>query len=292
MDIAALQAFVAVAEVGSFSQASERLYLTQPAISKRIALLESELDTRLFDRIGRTITLTESGHALLPRARHILLEVEDSRRVISNLSGKIAGRLGVGTSHHIGLHRLPPVLRRYTASYPEVELDLHFMDSEEACRAVLHGDLELGVVTLPLEPAPELHTRLVWPDPLDFIVHPEHPLVTAPAPVAPVQLCEHPAILPTPGTYTREIIEQAFRPLGLSIPIRMGTNYLETIKMMVSVGLGWSVLPRSMLSDELRALTVSNMHLSRRLGAVWHGGRTLSNAAQAMLDCLPLNEQT
>lgn len=283
MDITALQAFIAVAEIGSFSQASERLYLTQPAISKRIAQLESELDTRLFDRIGRTISLTESGKALLPRARHILLELEDSRRAISNLSGKIAGRLGVGTSHHIGLHRLPPVLRRYTAAYQEVELDLHFMDSEEACRAVLHGDLELAVVTLPLTPPSELQTRLIWPDPLDFIVYPQHPLLTELSPISPARLCEHPAILPAPGTYTREIIEQAFRPYGLHIPIRMGTNYLETIKMMVSVGLGWSVLPRSMLSDDLRVLTVRDIHLSRRLGVVWHGARTLSNAANAML---------
>lgn len=283
MDITALQAFIAVAEIGSFSQASERLYLTQPAISKRIAQLESELDTRLFDRIGRTISLTESGKALLPRARHILLELEDSRRAISNLSGKIAGRLGVGTSHHIGLHRLPPVLRRYTAAYQEVELDLHFMDSEEACRAVLHGDLELAVVTLPLTPPSELQTRLIWPDPLDFIVCPQHPLLTELSPISPARLCEHPAILPAPGTYTREIIEQAFRPYGLHIPIRMGTNYLETIKMMVSVGLGWSVLPRSMLSDDLRVLTIRDIHLSRRLGVVWHGARTLSNAANAML---------
>jgi DNA-binding transcriptional LysR family regulator len=109
-------------------------------------------------------------------------------------------------------------------------------------------------------------------------------------PLDPAQLCKHPAILPAAGTYTREVIEQAFQPLGLSIPIRMATNYLETIKMMVSVGLGWSVLPRSMLSDELRVLTVSDMQLSRRLGAVWHGGRTLSNAAQAMLDYLPAFE--
>lgn len=291
MDIAALQAFLAVAESGSFSQASARLFLTQPAISKRIAHLESELDARLFDRIGRTVSLTESGKALLPRARHILLEIEDSRRVISNLSGKIAGRLGIATSHHIGLHRLPPVLRRYTVAYPAVELDLHFMDSEEACRMILQGNLELGMVTLPLESPAELQTRLIWPDPLDFIVHPGHPLAGVTIPISPARLCEFPAILPAAGTYTREIIEQAFRPLGLSIPIRMGTNYLETIKMMVSVGLGWSVLPRSMLGEDLQVIAVSDIQLSRRLGAVWHGGRTLSNAARMMLECLPASPE-
>ena len=88
MDIANLRAFVAVAESCSFSLAAERLHLTQPAVSKRIQALEASLDTRLLDRIGRRIVLTEAGRELLPRARHILLELEDSRRAIANQSGR------------------------------------------------------------------------------------------------------------------------------------------------------------------------------------------------------------
>jgi len=282
MDISALQAFVAVAEHGSFSRASTQLFLTQPAISKRVATLESELGSRLFDRLGRQISLTHSGEALLPRARRILLELEDSRRAISNLTGQVAGALRIGTSHHIGLHRLPPSLRSYTARYPQVELDLQFMDSEAACRGVLHGDLELGLVTLPLESPKDLQAREIWPDTLTFIINRDHPLANK-VKVNPSQLCQHAAILPAPGTYTREIIEQAFNPLGLQIPIRMSTNYLETIKMMVSVGLGWSILPDSMINDELVSLKVSGMTLSRKLGIVWHRGRTLSNAAVEMI---------
>jgi len=291
MDFHTLLAFKAVAETGSFSRAAEQLCLTQPAISKRVAQLESELDSRLFDRIGHRISLTESGRALLPRVRRILLEVEDCKRTISNLAGHVAGPLSIGTSHHIGLHRLPPVLRNFSTTYPDVELDLHFMDSELACRAVQHGDLELGIVTLPLRPLAELKSRLVWPDPLEFIINADHPLADL-QDVSPAKLCEYPAILPTPGTYTREVIEQAFAPLGLQIPIRMGTNYLETIKMMVSVGLGWGVLPRSMLDRELLSLNVHEMTLARQLGVVWHGARSLSSAAKAMLDMLPEDQVT
>ena len=149
MDFANLQAFVAVAEQRSFSRAAGQLFLTQPAISKRIAGLEEELGSPLFDRIGHQVQLTEAGRALLPRARRLLRDLEDSRRAIRNLSGQIAGQLSVGTSHHIGLHRLPAVLRHYTAAYPTVELDLQFMESEQVCHGVLHGDCELGVVTLP-----------------------------------------------------------------------------------------------------------------------------------------------
>ena len=285
MDIPNLYAFIAVAETSSFSEASEHLFLTQPAVSKRIAALESELDVHLFDRIGRKVTLTEAGTALLTRARNIVQQVEDSKRAIQNLSGHIAGRLSIGTSHHIGLHRLPPILRAFTHAYPEVELDLHFMDSEEACHAIEHGDLELGIVTLPLTPAKVLHTYEVWPDPLDIVVNLSHPLASLDN-IRPKQLTEYSAILPTRGTYTRQIFEQTMRKHKLELRVGLSTNYLETIKMMVSVGLGWSVLPRSMLNKELKTLHIAGIKLERKLGVVWHSGHTLSNAAKAMSEML------
>lgn len=283
MEINNLQTFVTVAESGSFSQASAQLFLTQPAISKRIAALEVELGTSLFDRIGRKVTLTEAGQALLPRARGILLEVEDSRRAISNLSGHVGGKLSIGTSHHIGLHRLPPVLRQFNKTCPEVELDIHFMDSEEACRAVEHGDLELGIVTLPLTPLEILHTREIWPDPLSIVVGKSHPLAKH-RQVSLETLSQHTAILPATGTYTREVLERAIEHSNSKLKVGLATNYLETIKMMVSVGLGWSVLPDSMLNKEIKQLAINQLHLHRTLGMVWHAGRTLSNAANALFD--------
>lgn len=283
MELTNLSAFVAVADTGSFSLASENLFLTQPAISKRIAALETELGTHLFDRIGRKVTLTEAGLSLLSRARNILQQVEDSKRAIQNLSGHITGKLSIGTSHHIGLHRLPPILRAYTRAYPEVELDLHFMDSEGACYEIEHGNLELAIVTLPLIPAKVLHTQNIWPDPLDIVCNNTHPL-TKFSKISPQQLATYTAILPTRGTYTRQIFEHTMREHQLKLKVGLSTNYLETIKMMVSVGLGWSVLPRSMVNQELKTLTIDGIKLQRELGIVWHSGHTLSNAAKAMCE--------
>lgn len=285
MDTVNLQTFIAAAELESFSLAAERLYLTQPAVSKRIATLEGELNAALFDRIGRRVSLTEAGRELLPRAKAILRDIEDSRRLISNLTGSVAGRLSIGTSHHIGLHRLPPVLRQFTKAYPEVALDLQFMDSEAACRAVQTGDLELGIVTLPLEPLADLQSELIWPDPLDVVVGHDHPLARQNKPSF-AQLAAYPAILPSPGTYTRELLEQTLGKKGMQLTAGMTTNYLETIKMMVSVGLGWSVLPRSMLGKELIPLKIRGITLVRQLGIVRHRARTLSNAASAMINTL------
>jgi len=285
MDTSNLQTFIAAAELTSFSLAAEQLYLTQPAVSKRIATLERELGAALFDRIARRVNLTEAGREFLPRAKAILCEIEDSRRLISNLTGTVAGQLSIGTSHHIGLHRLPPVLRQFSKAWPDVALDLQFMDSEAACRAVQAGDLELGIVTLPLEPLTDLKSELIWPDPLAIVVAHEHPLAKKPR-LDFQQLAEYPAILPSPGTYTRQLLERSIAQAGEKLGTGMTTNYLETIKMMVGVGLGWSVLPRSMLNDELLALKIRGVKLTRQLGIVRHQARTLSNAASAMINTL------
>ena len=285
MDTQALTAFLAVAESGSFSTAAERLFLTQPAVSKRIAQLEQQLGTRLFDRVGRRIRLTEAGEALLHRARQVLLDLEDMSRAISNLTGTVSGTLRIGTSHHIGLHRLPPVLRRFSREYPDVKLDIHFIDSEEAWEAVLHGDLEMGVVTLPPQPDPRLHSQAVWQDPLVFMAAPEHPLARLDR-VTLETLTGYSAILPSPVTFTRRIVESLFEEQALTLNISMSTNYLETIHMMVSIGLGWSVLPETMLDDSVVRLNVDTALPVRRLGVVTHPGRSRSNAAGAFLDIL------
>ncbi len=282
MDISALQAFIAVAEAGSFSRAGERIFLTQPAISKRIAALEQEIGARLFDRVGRKIHLTQAGAALLARTRAVLGELEDIKRDITNLSGTIAGELSVATSHHIGLHRLPGPLKRFHETYTNVRLNLHFMDSEKACRAVAKGDLELAVVTLPPTAEAPLRLEKIWDDPLDIVVSPEHPLARAPR-VQAEMLLEYPAILPGPGTYTRDIILNAFGSLRDRIQVGMATNYLEVLKMLAAIGLGWSALPRTMIDGGLKVVQIKKMEIRRELGIVTHEKRTLSNAAQAMI---------
>lgn len=285
MDVPLLRAFAAVAETRSVSRAAETLHLTQPSISKRVALLERGLGRKLFDRVGRELALNEAGRALLPHAHRILTEVEDGRRALAQLSGEVAGRLSVGTSHHIGLHRLPPVLRTFVAKYPGVELDLHFMDSEQACHAVRQNKLELGIVTLPLEPMPQLATERVWPDPMGVLVARKHPLAQARRPRV-ADLALHPAILPDEKTFTHRLVRAMFARAGLTPRVLLSTNYLETIRMLVGIGLGWSVLPVKMLDRNLVQLRLPGIEAQRDLGAVWNERRSLGNAAQALLRLL------
>lgn len=282
MDLDNLHTFLAVAEARSFSLAAERLHLTQPAVSKRVAALEGALGRRLFDRIGRQVSLTEAGRVLLPQARRILAGLDEARRTLDNLSGEVAGPLWLATSHHVGLHRLPPVLKAFTRDHPGVDLDIRFMESEDACRAVTHGDVDLAVVTLPEEADAALKTATVWEDPLLPVVAADHPLASIHVP----DLGAHDAILPPRETFTRQIIDAALGQRRITPRHTLETPYLETIRMLVGIGLGWSLLPETLLDDSLCILPVAGLRPVRRLGSVVHRERTLSNAARAMLDML------
>lgn len=285
METQNLQAFLSVAEKRSFSLAAEQLHLTQPAVSKRVAALESRLGNKLFDRIGRRVGLTEAGTALLPHARSIIQHLQQAEQVVRDLSGDIGGRLLLGTSHHIGLHRLAPVLRRFNQSCPEVKLDLAFMDSEQAHEQVMQGGIELAVVTLALQQVPGLVAESIWPDPLDFMVARDHSLAGEHG-VSLETLSGLPVILPGMNTYTGQIVKSIFDRRQLSLNVAMSTNYLETIRVMASAGLGWTVLPRSMVDDSLLTLSVPVPTPQRELGYIYHRRRSLSNAARAFIEQL------
>ena len=285
MDEAQLKAFVAINQHGSFSAAAEALHLTQPAVSKRISALEELLDTQLFDRIGRTSVMTEAGRTLRPRAVQMLAGFTGLRESIHDLQGNISGKLSLGTSHHIGLHRLPPVLREFTSSYPDVELDLHFVDSEDGCAGVEQGDLELAIVTLPLASPPALNIKKVWDDPLVLVAGKSHPLARRNK-ISINELAEYDAILPGSNTYTRGLLESELKLAEREIRTGLSTNYLETNKMMASIGLGWSILPESMVDKDLHRIKLKGIDLHRSLGYVTHRDRSLSNATRAMINIL------
>ncbi|MBV1872188.1 MAG: LysR family transcriptional regulator, partial [Gammaproteobacteria bacterium] len=248
MNTDTLKLFIAVAERQSFTKAGEQVFLTQPAVSKRIAQLEETLGALLFDRIGREIILTEAGRALLPQARDMINSLNDMARTIGNLSNQVEGELAIGTSHHIGLHRLPPYLKTYSQQFPQVRLNIKFMESEEVYEQVIHGRLELGVVTLPDAPDSHLTVKSLWNDDLSFMVSSDHPLsgrINMPLD----ELLDYPAILPKPRTFTRKIVENLVKMQNKPLQCELSTNNLETIRMLTRIGLGWSVLPNTMVQQ-------------------------------------------
>ena len=285
MQISQITAFLAVAELQSFSLAAGRLHITQPAVSKRIRQLEDAMKTTLFDRIGKQSILTPNGLALMPHAEQILLEIKTYKARLAREYDQPSGILSLATSHHVGLHRLPQVLRDFKIEYPQVDLDLHFMDSEDACVAVSKNELELAIVTLPEIPDERLNLEPVWIDLLQVVLAPDHPLSHL-SEINSDQLLDYPAILPSTGTFTRKIINQYFATARGSMKIILETNYLETIKVMVSANLGWSMLPISMLDSTLIGKSLSGLEIKRSLGIVTRLNRTLSLNSEAMITML------
>lgn len=283
MNFQSLQAFVAIAQTQSFSKAAERLHLSQPAISKRIAVLESQLNATLFDRNGRNIGVTEAGRILLPRAERLLLEMQQTQTEIENLSGEVAGKLRFGTSHHIGMHRLPNHLKAFSQRFPKVELDIEFLESEDASDRVEKGDLEFALITLPAKPSARLVTQVVWTDQLHIVKSRQQRTDET---ELRTWVNKTKAILPTQETETRRIIEQHLGELDIMVDALIETNNLETIKKMVEIGLGWSVLPDIMLDANLSVLSLSDTPLERSLGLVMNSNRTLSNAGAALLEAI------
>lgn len=289
MESNSLRAFLTIVDQGSFSEAAEILHLTQPAISKRLAALEVQLDTRLIDRSHRQIRLTDAGTRLLPHARRILDEIHNARVALSPDSAQIEGELQIIASHHIGLHHLPNWLRRFSKEYPQVLINLQFMESDAAYEQMRKRNAELAFVTLSDSMAPSYRVYAQWPDPMVFVATDDHPLTCLANPTL-ADLANYPALLPDTSTATYRVVSRLFLEENVPLSPQMPTNYLETIKMMTSVGLGWSVLPSSMVDKSLRPLKVKHPVI-RVLGSVGMSGRQLSNAARALLDIVRNQEQ-
>ena len=284
MDNQNLRAFIIVAENKSFSEAAYVLDVTQSTISKRIALLESQVGKKLFDRIARRVALTEAGQELLPRARRILKEYANALQAINDLSGNVSGILRLAISHHLGLHRLPDLLKIFSKTYPDVVLDIEFMDSEKAYERIMQAKSEIGIITLGSEIHPNIHKKEIWDDPLEFVCSEDHALSKLLDPELE-DLANFPVILPGLNTYTGRIVQNIFQYRQISLVTPMSTNYLETISKMVEIGLGWSVLPET-LTKNLHSLSVNHTSIKRQLGYICHTKHTLSNAGVAFLSLL------
>jgi DNA-binding transcriptional LysR family regulator len=282
MHLSNFYAFVAVMEQGSVSQAAKMLHLTQPAVTKRLQVLQEALNVQLFTPIGRSIQPTYAAKMLLPAAIKWLQDYESMKRQLSHTVEQVQGPLHIGTSHHIGLHYLSKPLQKYVQQYPQVQLQVSFVDSEAAHQAVLEGGVEMAFLTLPPQIDPKLHYTVLWEDPLVFVCAKTHPLAQLPS-CSLHALALHAAILPASNTYTTQITLAAFKQQGISINATMHTNPLESIRMLVEVGLGWSVLPEPLIGEGLEVLKLADVNLHRQLGIVWHSERLRSKAADALI---------
>ncbi|WP_230659965.1 LysR family transcriptional regulator [Psychrobacter sp. I-STPA10] len=291
MNTTNLTTFITVMQTGSISGAAEKLFITQPAVSKRIKNLEDEFNVILFDTLGRGIVPTQAATELLPHAKRWLDDYDNFKINIQNSQQTVSGKLVIGTSHHIGLHHLPPVLKQFIQMYPAVQLEVHFVDSESAHKSVLDGDLSLAFLTLPPVYDKRLTYYTLWSDPLYFVTGTLSSLAKK-SNVSLEELAHYGAILPAANTFTSQITLAEFAKQNLKPYATMSTNPLESIRMLVSVGLGWSVLPQTLINQDLARIDMAeNLELQRYLGVVINPHLTRSASVEALMQLLaPIDE--
>jgi DNA-binding transcriptional LysR family regulator len=159
MEIHQLRYFIAVVDEGSFSRAAAREHVAQPSLSQQIQKLEAEMGERLFDRLPRSVVVTEAGKCLLEYARRILAEIADARRCVDELKGEVAGRLAVGAIPTIAPYVLPALIGKFQHRYPKVTLEIFEDTTERLVRRLEDG--ELDIVLLHLRRNPRFGTSFV-----------------------------------------------------------------------------------------------------------------------------------
>jgi DNA-binding transcriptional LysR family regulator len=281
--------FRKVAETKSISRAAEELFITQPAVSKQVRALEEELGEKLFDRIGKKVFLTKTGEVLYVHVEKILRAVDEAKTAVRDLSEECSGELVIGTSDHISLHRLPGILKSYISAFPKVDLKLRCHRSETVLEMVVKNLVDIGVITLP-RVSTHLISRVIWKDPMSLIFPKGHPLAQLKK-VRLKDITPYGMILPEAGTTTREAIDAAFIRKKLIPNVTMEVAYIETIKGLVKVGLGISILPDKAVEQEVRSgalikAKIQDADFSRELGVIYLKNKFLSRPAVEFLKFL------
>lgn len=278
-----LQAFVAIAQTSSFTLAAEKLFLTQSALSKRLHRLEERLGQPLIDRKQRPWKLTHAGIHLLPIAKQSINQLTAIETHFRKEQITPSGTLDLAISHHLSLYRLPKIIKAFSLLYPNVHLNIAFLTSDEVHQSIRHKSCELGFATLKSRQPPQIEYQRLWLDNLVFVGSALEDWCTHPVDIN--ILCQQPAVLPQINSLYFQMVNQLFLEHHCSIGEVFQANYLETVRSMVSAGLGWTVLPRAMLDNRLVLLTL-NMHynLQRSLGVLTRQRASLSLSARAFLN--------
>lgn len=270
MEFRQLRTFREIAETHSFTKAAQRVHLTQAAVSAQIKSLEMEAGTPLFSRINRKVLLTEAGELMLKRAERMLREHDEALYELSELSQVGRGRLRIGTASTMASnYPLPSILAELKRDYPKLQLTVLRGTSAEIVEQILSNDLDLGLISLPVE-ASDIRTEVLRRDRLVAIVPSGHRLASQRT-VSASQLAAEPLILGEEGGNTRRLIDLFFEKGGLKPEVIMKLGSMTAIKRMVELGLGVSIVPRSSSDDEITdgrlcALTVRNLNVYYELG--------------------------
>jgi DNA-binding transcriptional LysR family regulator len=288
MTLRQFEVFLAVARARSFRRAAEALHLSQPALSQHVRELEGDLNARLFDRLGRTVHLTEAGRILEDHATRLFTTLTDARHAIADLQGLQRGTLAIGASTTPGIYVLPGVLGVFRQRYPAIEVTLRLGNSEQVEALVRGGELDLGVVGHGGATPAEANLAARVEDELVLVVGSAHAWARR-RDIDPAELASQPLLLREPGSATRQVTERALAAAGVAFRPGMVLPHTEAIKQGVLAGLGVAFVSVYAIQGEqatgrLRPLRVRGLRIVRHFHLIHHERRRLSTAARAFME--------
>lgn len=282
MELHQLKYFVAVADEGGFCKAANRCGLAQPSMSQQVRKLEEELGSRLFDRLGRRIVLTEAGKQLLPKARRVLAEVQDLRQSMSDGGGESAATLSIGAIPTIAPFVLPGIVKRLRKERPLCEIEIREDVTGNLVRALIDAEIDVCLVGLPLEHE-QFETKSLGTEAMVAAVPRGHAWAARKS-IALSMLDEEPMI----QLHEEHCFGQRLAALCAGARVKPKVTsmsaHLHTALALVASGQGVAVVP-AMCAQRAKGaacafVPVGDKTAVREVGVAWRKGRTLSAAAR------------
>lgn len=289
MDFKQLESFVTIAKVKSFSKAAEKLFLTQPTISNHIHNLEKELGTSLFNRTNKNISLTNAGEILFKYAVSILNKRDHAFFSLNAYKGQIEGILEIASSSIPEQYYLTDVMCSFSKKYPDVKYNLMKYDTKKVIDKLNLGEIDFGIVGAKKD-SPQLDYIDIMDDEI-VLVAPTSSFEKLPS-IQLSALTDTPLIMREEGSGTRAVVENALKQAGLGVNelnIVAEIESTETIKRLVSKGLGLSFISRKAVEAEIengqmKVLKVDELTINRNFYFVYHTKRVLSPLSEAFKD--------
>ena len=288
----------AVAKGGSFKNAAQSLFLTQPAVSLQIQNLEKQLKTNLFDRTKKQIELTEAGTLLLRYSNRILALCEESSRVLDDLSELQSGKLVIGASQTTGTYLMPKIIGLFQQKYPNINVQLNVDSTRKVAWHLMNRQVDIGIVggKIPKELRKILEITPYVEDELALIVPPSHPYVKLEC-IKKEDLYDLKFISLNSYSTIRTVVDDTLSKNGIDVTrlkVEMELNSIEAIKNAVQSNLGAAFLPvvsieRELAGGSIHRAIVADLEVKRELKVITNPGRYSSRAAEAFIqDILPL----
>ena len=249
MRLEQIQAFLTVADTGSFQQAAKRCEVTQSTISRQIQTLEGILGMPLLHRTSQ-VKLTVAGERFLPRARKIYQEWRMATHELADLLEGKQPELCVAAIHSVCAYRLPPVLQRFCAEYPEVQLRVTSLGSDRALKVLKDGLVDIAIVMNNrfLTASPEMSVDLLYTEPVEVLMSIDHPLASSIV-VPWSKLVHYPQVVFKDGYGMQRLVQEQFQREGVALNAVLELNTLDAFRGVVRQGELMALLPQGAVAD-------------------------------------------